>query len=184
MEDYRKKIKDLSSLKKEVAVLKARGKRIVFTNGCFDLLHRGHVRYLEEARDWGDILVVAVNSDHSVRQIKGPSRPILNQEERSEVLAALHCVDVVIIFEEPDPLAVIEQIRPDVLVKGADWSRNQIIGADFVESIGGRVVQVPFLKGASTTGIIERIVANCLGRHRSGESTDRGGALSWRDDDG
>lgn len=178
------KIKTIQQARDLVQAAQQTGRRVVFTNGCFDLLHRGHVRYLEEARDWGDILVVAVNSDHSVRQIKGPSRPILNQEERSEVLAALHCVDVVIIFEEPDPLAVIEQIRPDVLVKGADWSRNQIIGADFVESIGGRVVQVPFLKGASTTGIIERIVANCLGRHRSGESTDRGKALSWGDDDG
>lgn len=177
------KIKTIQQARDLVQAAQQTGRRVVFTNGCFDLLHRGHVRYLEEARDWGDILVVAVNSDHSVRQIKGPSRPILNQEERSEVLAALHCVDVVIIFEEPDPLAVIEQIRPDVLVKGADWSRNQIIGADFVESIGGRVVQVPFLKGASTTGIIERIVANCLGQHRSGESTDRGGALSWREDD-
>ena len=177
------KIKTIQQARDLVHAAQQAGRRVVFTNGCFDLLHRGHVRYLEEARDWGDILVVAVNSDHSVRQIKGPSRPILNQEERSEVLAALHCVDVVIIFEEPDPLAVIEQIRPNVLVKGADWPRDQIIGADFVESIGGQVVQVPFLKGASTTGIIERIVANCLGQHRSGESTDRGGALSWREDD-
>ena len=159
------KIKTIQQARDLVQAAQQTGRRVVFTNGCFDLLHRGHVRYLEEARDWGDILVVAVNSDHSVRQIKGPSRPILNQEERSEVLAALHCVDVVIIFEEPDPLAVIEQIRPDVLVKGADWARNQIIGADFVESIGGRVVQIPFLKGASTTGIIERIVANYLGQH-------------------
>ena len=178
------KIKTIQQARDLVQAAQQTGRHVVFTNGCFDLLHRGHVRYLEEARDWGDILVVAVNSDHSVRQIKGPSRPILNQEERSEVLAALHCVDVVIIFEEPDPLAVIEQIRPDVLVKGADWSRNQIIGADFVESIGGRVVQVPFLKGASTTGIIERVMAKCVGQHRSGESTDRGGALSWRDDNG
>ncbi len=156
---------------------------MVFTNGCFDLLHRGHVRYLEEARDWGDILVVAVNSDHSVRQIKGPSRPVLSQEERSEVLAALYCVDVVILFEEPDPLAVIEQIQPDVLVKGADWSRDQIIGADFVESIGGRVVQVPLLKGASTTGIIERVLASYLGQNRFGEGTGLGKVCSWRDED-
>jgi D-glycero-beta-D-manno-heptose 1-phosphate adenylyltransferase len=159
----REKIKTIPEAHDMVQIAHQEGRRVVFTNGCFDLLHRGHVRYLEEAREWGDLLVVAVNSDRSVRRIKGPSRPVVSQEERSEVLAALHCVDVVIVFEETDPLAVIEQIQPDVLAKGADWPRDQIIGADFVESRGGQVVRIPLLQGVSTTAIIERVRAISVG---------------------
>lgn len=155
----RDKIKSVGDARALCEAARRRGLTVVFTNGCFDLLHVGHIRSLEDARDLGDLLVVAVNSDQSVKQIKGPNRPVVGQEERSEVLAALHCVDMVVVFEEPDPLAVIEQLQPDILVKGADWPRDRIVGAAFVESHGGRVVSVPLLKGRSTTDIIERILA-------------------------
>ena len=161
----RDKIKSVGDARALCEAARQRGLRVVFTNGCFDLLHLGYVRYLEKARDLGDLLVVAINSDQSVKQIKGPNRPVVPQLERGEVLAAFHCVDMVVIFEEPDPLAIIEQLRPDILVKGADWSRDQIIGADFVESHGGRVFQIPLEKSESnagvisTTAIIERILA-------------------------
>jgi D-beta-D-heptose 7-phosphate kinase/D-beta-D-heptose 1-phosphate adenosyltransferase len=150
----------LEELTEEVRVLKKAGKTIVFTNGCFDLLHVGHVRYLAAAKAEGDILVVGVNSDQSVRQIKGPGRPVVPEMERSEVLASLGCVDYVTIFDEPDPLAVIESLRPDVLVKGADWPEDGIVGKQVVEESGGRVVRVPLAEGASSTGIIDRILAN------------------------
>ncbi len=136
-----------------------KGLQVVFTNGCFDLIHLGHVRYLEQARELGDLLVVGINSDRSVKQLKGASRPVVGQEERSEVLAALHCVDVVVIFDEPDPLALIGRLQPDILVKGADWPRDGIIGGDYVEARGGRVVRIPFEEGVSTTRLIERILA-------------------------
>jgi rfaE bifunctional protein nucleotidyltransferase chain/domain len=158
----RDKIKSIREAQALCQAARQEGRRVVFTNGCFDLLHRGHVRYLEEARELGEMLVVGINSDLSVRRIKGSSRPVVSQEERSEVLAALHCVDVVVIFAEPDPLAIIEQLQPDVLAKGADWPRERIIGADFVESLGGRVVQVPLVEGVSTTDVIERVLA-CYG---------------------
>jgi rfaE bifunctional protein nucleotidyltransferase chain/domain len=154
-----KKLIELEELMDEVRALKRAGKRIVFTNGCFDLLHIGHVRYLESARAEGDILVVGVNSDRSVRQIKGPRRPVVPEGERSEVLAALECVDFVTIFDEPDPLAVIEALKPDVLVKGADWAEDAIVGKEVVERSGGRVVRVPLSEGASSTRMIKRILA-------------------------
>jgi rfaE bifunctional protein nucleotidyltransferase chain/domain len=135
-----------------------RGRRVAFTNGCFDLLHVGHVRYLARARGCGDLLVVGLNSDASVRRIKGARRPIIPQDQRAEVLAALSCVDFVVIFEEPDPLALIQAIVPAVLVKGADWPEEGIIGADVVRGAGGRVVRVPVIEGASTTNTIDRIV--------------------------
>jgi len=141
--------------------LKRAGKTIVFTNGCFDLLHIGHVQYLKAAKAHGDILVVGLNSDSSVRQIKGPNRPVVPENERAEVLAALACVDVVTIFEEPDPLTTIQTIVPDVLVKGADWAEDAIVGRDVVEAAGGRVVRVPLTAGASTTRVIETILGNC-----------------------
>jgi rfaE bifunctional protein nucleotidyltransferase chain/domain len=155
----RDKIKSVREAQTLCQAARQEGRRVVFTNGCFDLIHRGHVRYLEQARDLGEMLVVGINSDLSVRRIKGPSRPVVSQEERSEILAALHCVDIVVIFAEPDPLAIIEQLRPDVLAKGADWPRERIIGADFVESLGGRVVQVPLVEGVSSTDIINRVLA-------------------------
>lgn len=139
--------------------LRASGKRVVFTNGVFDLLHPGHVRYLAEARRHGDALIVAVNSDRSVRAIKGPTRPINPEHDRAEVLAALESVNAVVIFDEDDPHAIISAIRPDVLVKGADWAEDRIIGRDVVEARGGRVVRIPFAEGYSTTGILERAAA-------------------------
>ena len=152
------KIKDKEDLKKVVEKVKKEGKRIVFTNGCFDLIHVGHTRYLEEAKKLGDILIVAVNSDQSVMTIKGNKRPIIPEEERAEVLSALQCVDFVVIFHEPDPLNIISLLKPDVLVKGGDWSEDAIIGREVVESIGGKVVRIPEIKGASTSSIIDKIV--------------------------
>lgn len=137
--------------------LHAGGERIVFTNGVFDLLHPGHVRYLAEARAHGDALIVAVNSDRSVRAIKGPARPITSEQERAEVLAALTAVDAVVVFDEDDPHAIISAIQPDVLAKGADWPADRIIGRDVVEARGGQVVRIAFAPGFSTTSMIERI---------------------------
>jgi D-glycero-beta-D-manno-heptose 1-phosphate adenylyltransferase len=157
MEEYRKKIKDLSSLKKEIEALKAQGERIVFTNGCFDLLHPGHIRYLYAARQMGDYLVVALNTDRSVKIIKGANRPIQSQDERTELLAALSFVDAVVLFDEDNPLMVIQQLVPNVLVKGGDWTEDKIIGADVVKQAGGVVKSLPFVAGYSTTALIEKI---------------------------
>jgi len=139
---------------------RSRNLSIVFTNGCFDILHLGHLRYLEEAKAMGDVLVVAVNSDVSVRQIKGPSRPILPETARAELIAGLYCVDAVTIFNTPDPLPLIMRIKPDVLVKGGDWDINAIVGKDFVESYGGKVATVSVISGFSTTDIINKIRAS------------------------
>jgi D-beta-D-heptose 7-phosphate kinase/D-beta-D-heptose 1-phosphate adenosyltransferase len=141
-----------------VESLKVQKKKIVFTNGCFDLLHAGHVRYLTEARAQGDCLIVGLNTDRSVNRIKDPHRPLIPEDQRAEVLAALSCVSYVVFFEEPDPLTLIEAIKPDVLVKGADWSEDDIIGAGLVRSYGGRVFRVALVGGISTTEIIRRIV--------------------------
>ncbi len=132
--------------------------RVVFTNGCFDLLHLGHLRYLEDARALGDVLIVGVNSDSSVRKIKGHLRPIQGEEERSELLAGLQCVDFAVIFDTPDPLPLIEMIQPDILVKGADWPEDQIVGADVVKQRGGRVARIPLTPQCSTTSIVERVI--------------------------
>lgn len=157
MEDYRRKIKGLELMKQETDHFKALGKRIVFTNGCFDILHPGHTRYLWAARQLGDYLVVAVNSDRSVKAIKGEGRPVMPQAERTEVLAALAFVDGIVTFDEDDPLRVIRHLMPDVLVKGGDWPEDRIIGADLVKEAGGEVKRIPFLPGYSTTGIIRKI---------------------------
>ncbi|HLG18049.1 MAG TPA: D-glycero-beta-D-manno-heptose 1-phosphate adenylyltransferase [Blastocatellia bacterium] len=151
------KILDRASLQEERRRLRLEGKRVVFTNGCFDLLHAGHVRYLCQARALGDALVVALNSDRSVRSLKGAGRPILNERERAEVIAALEAVDYVVIFEEETPRELIAVLLPDVLVKGGDWPVEQIVGRDEVEAAGGSVVSLPFVAGSSTTEIIERI---------------------------
>ena len=153
MED---KIRSQAALAKRLAALRARGKRVVFTNGCFDILHLGHVKYLERARGLGDILVVGLNSDASVRAIKGPSRPVNRQRDRAVVLASLSFVDFVTIFNDDTPERLIHKLRPDVLVKGADWKTHAIVGADFVRSRGGRVVRIPFVKGFSTTSLIRK----------------------------
>jgi D-beta-D-heptose 7-phosphate kinase/D-beta-D-heptose 1-phosphate adenosyltransferase len=133
------------------------GGRVVFTNGVFDVLHPGHVRYLRAARREGDALVVAVNSDRSARGNKGPSRPIVPEAERAELIGALGCVDAVVIFDEPTPAAIIRAIQPDVLVKGADWAADQIVGRETVETRGGHVVRIPVEPGWSTTSIIEKL---------------------------
>jgi len=134
------------------------GQIVVFTNGCFDLIHAGHVRYLSAARAQGDMLVVGLNSDASVRSIKGDRRPVVPEAERAEVMAALACVDFVVIFPEPDPLRLIQALKPHVLVKGADWAEDRIVGAEFVRSLGGRVHRVELVDGVSTTRIIARIL--------------------------
>ena len=137
--------------------LRGEGRRVVFTNGCFDLLHPGHVRYLSEARQLGDALIVALNSDDSVRRLKGAGRPVMNEKERAEVMAALAAVDIVTVFDEDTPRELIAALLPDVLVKGGDWPLDQIVGREEVEAAGGRVLALPYLEGSSTTDIIERI---------------------------
>jgi len=137
--------------------LRAAGKTIVFTNGVFDLLHPGHLRYLQHARSLGDALIVGVNSDRSVRANKGSGRPITPEAERAEILEALECVDAVVVFDEDTPHAIITALQPDVLVKGADWAEDAIVGRDVVEARGGRVVRVPLAEGYSTTVLIDKI---------------------------
>ena len=139
-----------------VAGMKRAGKRVVFTNGCFDLLHPGHTRYLAEARALGDALVVAINSDRSVRALKGPSRPILPESERAEVIAALRCVDLVTTFDDLTPRDLLARMLPQVLVKGADWGPANIVGREEVEAAGGRVVSIPVVLGYSTSELIEK----------------------------
>ena len=141
------------------AKLRAQQKRIVFTNGVFDILHPGHLRYLQHARSLGDVLIVGLNADVSVRRNKGPERPINAEHERAEVLEALACVDAVVLFEEDTPHEIIAAIQPDILVKGADWAEDAIVGRDTVEARGGRVVRVPIERGFSTTEIIRKIKA-------------------------
>jgi D-beta-D-heptose 7-phosphate kinase/D-beta-D-heptose 1-phosphate adenosyltransferase len=137
--------------------LRAAGKRLVFTNGVFDLLHVGHVRYLARARGLGDALVVAINSDRTVRELKGPDRPIFDQAERAEILAALRVVDYVTIFDDVSPRSLIAELLPDVLVKGGDYQLDEIHGREEVEAAGGKVISLPFVQGASTTVLIERM---------------------------
>ncbi len=141
---------------------RAAGRRVVFTNGVFDLLHPGHVRYLQQARALGDVLVIGINTDRSVRANKGPGRPITPEAERAEVLAALECVDGVTIFDEETPFNIISELQPDVLVKGADWAHDAIVGRDIVEARGGRVVRVAVEQGHSTTSILARIAAAAI----------------------
>jgi D-beta-D-heptose 7-phosphate kinase/D-beta-D-heptose 1-phosphate adenosyltransferase len=153
----REKVKTRAALKAVAARAKSEGKKIVFTNGCFDLLHAGHLHVLKEAKKLGDVLIVALNSDSSVKRIKGPDRPILPESERAELIAALEMVDYVTLFDEPDPLNIVQEIKPDMLAKGGDWAADKIIGREFVESYGGQVAVINFLKGHSTTDIIEKI---------------------------
>ena len=152
------KILSKENLVKTVENLHKSGKRIVFTNGCFDIMHAGHVNYLSKARSLGDILVVGLNSDESIRAIKGGKRPIICQAQRAEVLASIEYVDYLCIFNKPDPLRLICSIKPDILVKGADWLEENIIGADFVKKNGGYVARIPLVPGISTTGIIQKII--------------------------
>ncbi len=160
----KKKITTAQKLLPILEELRRSGKKIVFTNGCFDLLHAGHVRYLRQARAEGDLLVVGLNSDRSVRELKGEGRPLVGQEDRAELLAALEMVDYVVIFDEPTPRDLIKTLRPRVLVKGGDWKREEIAGADEVEADGGKVITVPLVPGRSTSGLIGRIVAQSRSR--------------------
>ena len=154
------KIKDLQELKKSIVLLKKKGKTVVFTNGCYDLIHIGHLRCFEEGKKFGDMLIVALNSDRSVRSIKGPPRPIIPEGERAEIVSSLECVDYVTIFDQDDPLDIIASIKPDVLVKGGDWNLDTIVGRELVESYGGKVFALPLVKGVSTTQIIETIASH------------------------
>jgi len=154
----KEKIKAKDELRDILDGLKGRGRRIVFTNGCFDILHIGHIRCLEEAKKEGDILIVAINSDRSIRSIKGPSRPFTPETERAEVLSALACVDYVVIFDEPDPLELISSLKPNILVKGGDWTPETTIGREVVEGMGGKVVIIPQVQGVSTSAFVDRIV--------------------------
>jgi len=154
----KQKIKAREEARNIIKDLKAKGKRIVFTNGCFDLLHLGHIRYLEGAKALGDILVVGVNSDHSVQNLKGPKRPILPEEERAEILSGLGCVDYIIIFDEKNPLELISTLQPNILVKGGDWTKETTVGREVVERSGGEVVILPFVEGASTSNLVDTIL--------------------------
>jgi rfaE bifunctional protein nucleotidyltransferase chain/domain len=154
------KLKSFEEIGAIAALARSNNHKIVFTNGCFDLLHRGHVHLLRTAKRYGDLLIVGINSDSSVKAIKGPSRPVLPQKDRTELIAAMEMVDYVVLFDEPDPYRLISSIRPNVLVKGGDWGKEKIIGGDFVEEDGGRVVVIPYIKGFSSTEIIERIQNN------------------------
>jgi len=158
VEEYLSKIKTQSEMKMVVEKAKGEGKKIVFTNGCFDILHQGHARYLSEAKKLGDYLIVGVNSDRSIKNIKGNNRPFMTEEARAELLAALCFVDGVVIFPEDDPLAIIKYLQPHVLVKGADWAEDKIIGAEFIKKTGGEVKRIPLIPNISTSDIIRRII--------------------------
>lgn len=155
------RVVDAAGLERFVREARAEGRKIVFTNGVFDLLHPGHLRYLQAARSHGDVLIVGLNSDASVRRNKGPDRPINPELERAEVLAALSCVDAVSIFDEDTPADIIGRVQPDVLVKGADWPADQIVGRDTVEARGGVVIREPIESGYSTSAIIDKVRRGC-----------------------
>lgn len=150
-------IKDISILREKLAEEKSKGKKIVFTNGCFDLIHKGHITLLKKAKSEGDLLVVAINSDNSIRKIKGENRPIYPEDERAEILAAFQMVDFVTIFNEDNPHKIISELKPDVLVKGGDWTVETVIGRDIVEANGGEVIIIPQIKGFSTSKIVDKI---------------------------
>ncbi len=152
-----KKIKTLKELQPIIARLKAKKKKIVFTNGCFDILHYGHVQYLEKAKQKGDILILALNSDASVKRIKGIGRPIVTEKDRARVVSGLESVDFVVLFKENTPINTIQTIKPDILVKGADWQKDKIAGADFVSSYGGKIETIKLAAGRSTTDLIKKI---------------------------
>lgn len=154
---YAGKLKAVEELVTIIQDLRRQGKVVVLTNGCFDLLHHGHVRYLDQAKTLGDVLIVAVNSDTSVRTLKGPGRPVVPQGERVEVLAALASVDYVTIFDALTPEGVIQALTPDVLVKGGDWGADQIVGRQIVEGLGGKVLSLPYVEGASTSRLLRKI---------------------------
>lgn len=152
------KILDRITLKEKIDALRGEGKKIAFTNGCFDILHVGHVRYLKEARKTADILILALNSDSSVRSLKGDKRPLVCEEERAEVLAGLECIDFITIFNEPTPLELICCLKPDILIKGGDWPEDKVVGRDEIKQWGGHVTLIPEVAGKSTTHIVDKII--------------------------
>ena len=154
------KIESVDSLARRTHDFRSEGRRVVFTNGCFDVLHGGHIELFRAARQHGDVLIVAINSDSSTRRLKGEKRPIFDQGERAEMLAAMELVDYVCVFDEDTPLETISKIRPDVLVKGADWEDKGIVGRDEVEGWGGEVIAIPLVEGRSSTGVVERVLRN------------------------
>ena len=151
------KILERNALKDKLKELRKKGKKIAFTNGCFDILHVGHVRYLREAKKTADVLVLALNSDSSVRSIKGEKRPLMNEKERAEILTALECIDFVTIFQELTPLELINYLKPDILIKGGDWPEEKVVGREEIKKWGGRVAIIPEVEGKSTTNIVEKI---------------------------
>lgn len=158
------KILDRKTLQEKLAALRKEGKKIAFTNGCFDILHVGHVRYLREARKTADVLVLALNSDSSVQSIKGEKRPLVPEEERAEIMAALEFIDFVTIFAELTPRELINYLTPDIIIKGGDWPEDKVVGGDDVKKWGGRVILIPFVEGKSTTSVVEKIKkVYCLG---------------------
>ena len=152
-----KKLKTFAAIRKIAVRLRKEGKKIVFTNGCFDILHYGHVKYLEKCKKLGDILIVGLNSDLSVRKIKGKKRPVTKERERASILSALEFIDYVTIFDDATPKQLIETVSPHVLAKGGDWKKKEIVGSGYVKSLGGRVITIPFVKGYSTTRILSRV---------------------------
>jgi D-beta-D-heptose 7-phosphate kinase/D-beta-D-heptose 1-phosphate adenosyltransferase len=146
--------KDIGTISNEIRL---QGRKIVFTNGCFDIIHSGHTEYLKQSRELGDILIVGLNSDDSVRRLKGEDRPLNKEEDRAEVLQSLKSVDIVVVFTEDTPFNLISEVMPDILVKGGDYKKQDIVGADIVEGHGGRVVVIPFVEGKSTTSLVEKI---------------------------
>lgn len=154
----KQKIKTIEELKKIIKNLKSQNKKIVTTNGVFDILHLGHIKYLQEAKKLGDILAIALNSDSSVKQIKGPQRPINGQEARAEVLASLEFVDYIVIFNETDPVKILSEIKPNIHVKGGDYNINQIIEKNIVEKNNGKIILIPEIKGCSTTDLINKVI--------------------------
>lgn len=152
-----RKIRSQASLKKILELHRKKGKRIVFTNGCFDLLHPGHISYLRKAKRYGDLLILGLNSDTSVRRLKGKGRPLISQQKRAELLASLEFIDFITIFNDLTPIRLIKMFRPHVLIKGGDWQKENIVGKDFVESYGGKVRRIPYVKGYSTAGLIKNI---------------------------
>jgi len=151
------KILDRNTLKNELDPLRKKGKKIAFTNGCFDILHIGHIRYLREAKKTADILVLALNSDSSVKKIKGEKRPLVPQEDRAEIMAALEFIDFVTIFDETTPLELINLLKPDVLIKGGDWAQDKVVGRDEIKKWGGKLTLIPEINGKSTTSIVDKI---------------------------
>ncbi len=162
-----RKIASWRTLKSRIAAARRGQQRVVFTNGCFDLIHPGHIRYLRAAKKLGDVLIVALNSDASVRRLKGPSRPLVRQQDRCEVMAALEMVDYVTVFDQDTPYDLIKLLQPDVLVKGGDWKPEQIVGADVVRAAGGKVRSLPFAQGYSTTRLAQKAAGRRRGSDRS-----------------